>query len=97
MATSYLSGFTSFPGLFRSRILFYHACLLVDNMSTFHAQSCRGYREKQWTDGRTHAHTHTQTDYNNPRCACTQVRVNNVSPAMSKPTLPLTLSECTKT
>ena len=36
-------------------------------MSTFHAQSCRGYREKRWTDGRrkdtrTHTHTHTHTD-----------------------------------
>ena len=45
---------------------------LLDNMSTFHAPSCRGYREKRWTDGRTHAHahihthTHRQTDCNNP-------------------------------
>ena len=54
----------SFPGLLRSRILFYHACLLLDNMSTFHTQSCRVYREKRWTDARTDAHppTHTHTD-----------------------------------
>ena len=68
--------FTSFPGLLCSRILVYHACLLLDNMSTFHAQSCRGYWEKRWTDRRTHAHT--QTDYNNSRCACAQPRVNEV-------------------
>ena len=68
--TSAAVRFTSFPGLFRSRILFYHACLLLDNMSTFHARSCRGYREKRRTDRRkdtrththTHTHTHTQTD-----------------------------------
>ena len=33
------------------------------------------------TDGHTHAHTHThthrQTNCNNPRCACTQARVND--------------------
>ena len=28
-------------------------------MSTFHARSCRGYREKRWTDGRKDTRTHT--------------------------------------
>ena len=56
--TSAAVHFTNLPCLLRSRILFYHSCLL-DNMSTFHAQSCRGYREKRWMDGHTHAHTHT--------------------------------------
>ena len=53
-------------------------------MSTFHARSCRGYREKRWTDGRrkdtrTHTHTHTRTDRPTAitlRCACAQARVN---------------------
>ena len=48
------------PGLLRSRILFYHACPLLDNMSTFHAQSCRG-RGYRWTDGHTHTYTRTHT------------------------------------
>ena len=31
-------------------------------MFTFHAQSCHGYREKRWTDGRKDTRTHTHTD-----------------------------------
>ena len=57
-----------------------HASYLII-MSTFHARSCRGYREKRWTDGQkdtrtythTHAHTHTQTAIT-LRCACAQSR-----------------------
>ena len=52
-------------------------------MSTFHARSCRGYREKRWTDGRTegHTHTHTHTHADRPtaitlRCASAQARDN---------------------
>ena len=45
-------------------------------MSTFHARSCRGYREKRWTDGRTHTHIYRPTAIT-LRCACAQARVNN--------------------
>ena len=53
--TSAAVRFTSFPGLLRSRFLVYHACLVLDKCPCFTlAQSFRGYREKRWTDTRTH-------------------------------------------
>ena len=76
--TSAAVRFTSFPGLLRSRFLVYHACLVLDKCPCFTlAQSFRGYREKRWTDTRTHpVYTHIQTHYGNPRRACAQARVN---------------------
>ena len=51
---------TSTVHLLRSRILFYHACLLLDNMSTCHAQVAAVTEKKGGqTDGQTHTHTHT--------------------------------------
>ena len=34
-------------------------CLLLNNMSTFVAQSCRGYQERRCTGRQTHTHRHT--------------------------------------
>ena len=60
----------------------YHACLLLDNMSMFHARS---KKNGGWTD--EHTHTHTQIESNNPRCACMQARVDVVSSHVVKHTL----------
>ena len=68
--------FSNFPGPLRSIVLFLGLGLLLHNMSTFDAQSCRRFREKRWTDGRTDIRTHTQTDYNNPPPAYARARVN---------------------
>ena len=54
--------FASFSGLLCSRILVYHACLLLDNMSTFQVQSCRGYIPRKTVDGHTHTPTYVRTD-----------------------------------
>ena len=57
--------------------LIYHACPLLDNMSTFHAQSCCGYREKRWTDGHMHTHTDRPTAITLAAHACRQGVMNN--------------------
>ena len=71
--------FTCFPGLPHSRVLLYRLSTLPENISTFEAQTCRGCREKRWTQicgqtrtrthTQTHTHTHTQTKCNKPRRA----------------------------
>ena len=76
--TSAAVRFTSFPGLV------YDACLLLD-MSTFPAQSCRGYREKRWTDGRTDGHTHTRAHtHAHTRTRCAQARVKQHPPLVGE-------------
>ena len=46
--------------LLRSRILFYHACLLLDNMFTLRVAAVTEKNGGQ-PDGHTHTHTHTYT------------------------------------
>ena len=69
--------FTCFPGLPCSRVLVSHLSILLENISTFEAQTCRSCREKRWTRicGQTHTHTHRPSAITLAR-ACA-VRVNN--------------------